>query len=148
MPNLNRVILMGNLTRDPELRQTPSSQSVCNFGLAVNRHYTDGDGQKQQDTTFVDAEAWGRTAEVIDQYLAKGAPILVEGRLKQDQWQDRESGANRSKLKVVVESFEFISSGRNGNEQNPPSDQPKKAEPSRSANRQGGRRTQMAGAGR
>lgn len=145
MPNLNRVILMGNLTRDPELRQTPTNQSVCNFGLAVSRHYTDGDGQKQQDTTFVDAEAWGRTAEVIDQYLAKGQPILIEGRLKLDQWQDRDSGANRSKLKVVVESFEFISGSQDGDERNASSDRPRKVEPSRSANPQGGERTQMAG---
>ena len=109
MPNLNKVILMGNLTRDPELGRTPSDTAVCRVGLAINRNYTDASGQKQKDTTFVDAEAWGRTGEVIAQYLHKGEPILVEGRLKLDQWQDKD-GANRSKLKVVIEQFEFISS--------------------------------------
>ena len=75
MPNLNKVILMGNLTRDPELRQTPNNTDVCQIGLAINRNYTDGGGEKQQETTFVDAQAWGKTGEVINQYLHKGDPI-------------------------------------------------------------------------
>ena len=108
MPNLNRVFLMGNLTRDVELRHLPSNTPVCNFGMAVNRKWTK-DGQTQEEVCFVDCEAFGKTAEVMNQYLAKGRPVFVEGRLKLDQWQDKDGG-NRSKLKVVVERFEFIDS--------------------------------------
>ena len=107
--NLNKVFLMGNLTRDIELKRTPSNNTaVANIGLAVNRQYRAGD-ENREETTFVDCEAWGRTAEVMHQYLAKGRPVLVEGRLKLDQWQDRD-GNNRSKLKVVVENFQFVDS--------------------------------------
>jgi single-strand DNA-binding protein len=107
--NLNKVFIMGNLTRDIELKRTPSNNTaVANIGLAVNRQYRVGDENKEE-TTFVDCEAWGRTAEVMHQYLAKGRPVLVEGRLKLDQWQDRE-GNNRTKLKVVVENFQFVDS--------------------------------------
>jgi single-strand DNA-binding protein len=109
MPNLNRVMLMGNLTRDPELRYTPSNTAVANIGLAINRRWKDQQGQQQEETTFVDCEAWGRTAEVLNQYLKKGRPVYLEGRLRLDQWQDKE-GQNRSKLKVVVETFQFIDS--------------------------------------
>ena len=109
MPNLNRVMLMGNLTRDPELRFTPNNTAVCQVGMAINRRWKDPNGEQKEEVTFVDCEAWGRTAEVINQYLRKGRPIFIEGRLKLDQWQDKE-GNNRSKLKVVVESFEFIDS--------------------------------------
>ena len=107
MPNLNKVMIMGNLTRDPELRYTPNNTAVCNIGIAVNRKWRNQNGEMQEETTFVDCEAWSRTAEVINEYLRKGRPIYVEGRLKLDQWQDKE-GNNRSKLKVVVESFEFL----------------------------------------
>ncbi|MEO0482049.1 MAG: single-stranded DNA-binding protein [Planctomycetota bacterium] len=110
MPNLNKVMLMGNLTRDIEMRHTNSGSGVANFGLAINRVYYVGDGgarEKREETTFVDCEAWGRTGEVMSQYLAKGRPVFVEGRLKLDQWQDQQ-GQNRSKLKIVVESFEFV----------------------------------------
>ena len=107
MASFNKVILMGNLTRDVELRQTPSQQAVANIGLAVNRSYKTREGESRDETTFVDCEAWGRTAEVMAQYLAKGRPVLVEGRLKLDQWQDKD-GNNRSKLKVVVENFHFL----------------------------------------
>ena len=107
--NLNKVFIMGNLTRDIELKRTPSNNTaVANIGLAVNRQYRVGDENKEE-TTFVDCEAWGRTAEVMHQYLGKGRPVLVEGRLKLDQWQDRD-GNNRSKLKVVVENFQFVDS--------------------------------------
>jgi len=110
MPNLNKVMLMGNLTRDPELRFTPNNQAVANIGLAVNRTWFNKQtNEKQEETTFVDCEAWGRTAEVINQYLKKGRPIYIEGRLKLDQWQDKDGG-NRSKLKIVVENFQFIDS--------------------------------------
>jgi single-strand DNA-binding protein len=106
--NLNKVFLMGNLTRDVELKKTPSNMSVANVGLAVNRQYRVND-ENREETTFVDCEAWGRTAEVMGQYLRKGRPVFVEGRLKLDQWQDRD-GNNRSKLKVVIDNFQFVDS--------------------------------------
>lgn len=109
MPNLNRVMLMGNLTRDPELRYLPSNTPVANIGVAVNRRWRNQQGEQQEETTYVDCEAFGRSAEVINQYLRKGRPVFIEGRLRLDQWQDRE-GQNRSKLKVVVESFQFVDS--------------------------------------
>ena len=112
MASFNKVILMGNLTRDVELRQTPSQQAVANIGIAVNRSYKTREGESRDETTFVDCEAWGRTAEVMAQYLAKGRPVHIEGRLKLDQWQDQQ-GQNRSKLKVVVENFQFVG-GREG----------------------------------
>ena len=116
MANYNKVFLMGNLTRDVELKHTPSNQPVANIGLAVNRRYRTKEGENREETTFVDCEAWGRTAEVMNQYLAKGRPVFIEGRLKLDQWQDKD-GSNRSKLRVVVESFEFLDSrgGGDGN---------------------------------
>ena len=115
MPNLNKVMLMGNLTRDPELRYTPNNTAVANLGMAINRTWFNKQtNEKQEETTFVDLEAWGRTAEVLNQYLKKGRPLYVEGRLKLDQWQDKESGANRSKLKIVVETFEFLDSRTGG----------------------------------
>ena len=114
MANYNKVILMGNLTRDPELRHLPSNTAVVNFGLAVNRQWRNQDGEQQEETTFVDCECFGRQGEVINQYMQKGRPLLVEGRLKLDQWQDRE-GNNRSKHKVVVERFTFV--GGRGDEQ-------------------------------
>ncbi len=113
MSNYNKVLLMGRLTRDIELRHTPSNQPVANIGLAVNHHYTTREGEKKEDTAFVDCEAWGRQAEVMSQYLSKGRPVFVEGRLKLDQWQDKEGG-NRSKLKVVIENFQFIDSRNEG----------------------------------
>jgi single-strand DNA-binding protein len=107
--NYNKVLLLGNLTRDPELKYTPSNQAVAQIGLAVNRRYRTKEGEDREETTFVDCEAWGRTAEVINQYLGKGRPVFIEGRLKLDQWQDKE-GQKRSKLKVVVENFQFVDS--------------------------------------
>ncbi len=106
----NKVLLMGNLTRDVELRHTPNNQPVANIGLAVNRKYRTADGEMREETTFVDCEAWGRTAETMSKYLRKGLPVFLEGRLKLDQWQDKDSGQNRYKLKVVIESFQFIDS--------------------------------------
>lgn len=114
MPNLNRVMLMGNLTRDPELRYTPSNTPVAQVGLAINRRWRNQQTNEwQEETTFVDCEAWGKQAETINQYLRKGRPVYIEGRLKLDQWQDKE-GNNRSKIKVVIESFQFIDSQRSG----------------------------------
>lgn len=112
MASFNQVILLGNLTRDVELRHTPSNQAVANIGLAMNRQYQTRDGERREETTFVDCEAWGRQAEVMAQYLSKGRPVFIQGRLKLDTWQDQQ-GQNRSKLKVVVENFQFVG-GRDG----------------------------------
>lgn len=108
MANFNKVILIGNLTRDPELRVTPSGTSICKFGLAVNRTYTTQDGEKRDETTFVDIDAFGKPAEIISKYMAKGRPILVEGRLKLDQWEDKNTGEKRSRMGVVCENFQFL----------------------------------------
>ena len=112
MASFNQVILLGNLTRDVELKHTPSNQAVANIGLAMNRQYQTRDGERREETTFVDCEAWGRQAEVMAQYLSKGRPVFIQGRLKLDTWQDQQ-GQNRSKLKVVVENFQFVG-GREG----------------------------------
>ncbi len=112
--SFNKVFLMGNLTRDIELKHTPSDQSVATIGIAVNRRYTTKDGEKREETTFVDCEAWGRTAEVMSQYLSKGRGVFIEGRLKLDQWDDRETGKKRSKLLVVIENFQFVDSKGGG----------------------------------
>lgn len=108
MANLNKVMLIGNLTRDPEVRYTPKGTAVTDIGLAVNRNYTTDTGEKREDTTFVDITLWGRQAEVVGQYMKKGRPIYIEGRLQMDTWQDKQTGQNRSKLKVIGESFQFL----------------------------------------
>jgi len=113
MASYNRVILMGNLTRDPELRYLPNNTPVVNFGMAMNRRYKDANGEQQEEATFVDCEAFARRAEVINQYMEKGRSLMVEGRLKLDQWQNQE-GQNRSKLKVIVENFTFTDSRSGG----------------------------------
>lgn len=114
MANFNKVFLMGNLTRDIELKHIPSGMAVANIGIAVNDRWKDKDsGEWQERANFVDCEAWGRTAEVMHQYLAKGRPVFIEGRLKLDTWQDKD-GSNRSKLRVVVENFQFIDSRGGG----------------------------------
>jgi single-strand DNA-binding protein len=114
MANYNKVFLMGNLTRDPELRYTPKGTAVADIGLAVNRVRTNDQGQRQEDTTFVDVTLWGRQAELAQQYLGKGRPIFIEGRLQLDTWEDKQSGQKRSKLKVVGERLEFLPDGRGG----------------------------------
>ena len=114
MASYNKVILMGNLTRDPELRVTPSGSSICKLSLAVNRKYRTQDGQDREEVTYVDVDAFGRQGEVISKYLVKGRPLMMEGRLKLDQWQDKQTGQNRSRLGVVLESFQFVDSGRSG----------------------------------
>lgn len=113
MPSYNKVLLMGNLTRDPELRYLPSNTAVVNIGLAINRRWRNQQGEMQEETTFVDCEMFGRRAEVMNQYLRKGQPVFIEGRLRLDQWEDRE-GNKRSKLKVIADSFEFIDSRGEG----------------------------------
>jgi len=111
MAALNKVFLMGNLTRDPELRYTPQGTAVSSFGLATTRRWKSPDGQEREDTVFVDVNAFGRQAEVISEYMTKGRPIFIEGRLKLDQWNDKETGAKRSKLTVTVEGFQFLGPG-------------------------------------
>ncbi len=113
MASYNRVVLVGNLTRDPELRYTPSSMAVTDIGLAVNDKRKNANGEWVEETTFVDVTLWGRTAEVASEYLKKGAPVLIEGRLKLDQWDDKESGQKRSKLKVVGEKMQMLG-GKSG----------------------------------
>src|SRR5690606_7600769 len=112
MSNFNRVMLMGNLTRDPQLKYLPSQTPVVEFGLAVNRRFTSG-GEQREETTFVDCAAFGKPAEIINQYCQKGKAIFIEGRLKYDQWEDKQGGGKRSKLSVVVENFQFLG-GRDG----------------------------------
>lgn len=114
MASFNRVILAGNLTRDPELRYTPKGTAVAKIGMAMNRTWKNESGETKEEVTFVDVEAWGRQAEVIGQYLKKGRPFLVEGRLKLDSWEDKNTHQKVSKLKVVLESFSFIDSPRDG----------------------------------
>ena len=112
MASLNRVLLMGNLTRDVEVKFTANNTAVANIGLALNRRYRSGDEYKEE-TTFVDCEAWGKTAETMGKYLSKGRPVFIEGRLKLDEWQDRD-GNRRTKLVTVVENFQFIDSRPGG----------------------------------
>src|SRR5438876_6355189 len=112
MANFNKVILAGNLTRDPELRYTPKGTATARIGVAINRTWKSETGETKEEVTFVDVDAWGRQAEVISQYLKKGRPILMEGRLKLDQWEDKNTKQKQSKLKVVVENFQFMDSGR------------------------------------
>ncbi len=112
MASFNKVIVAGNLTRDPELRYTPKGTAVARITLAVNRNYTSETGEKKEEVSFVDIDVWGRQAEVIAQYMKKGRPLLVEGRLKQDTWEDKNTKQKQSKLKVVLESFSFIDSNR------------------------------------
>jgi single-strand DNA-binding protein len=113
MPNLNKVMLMGNLTRDPELKYTPKGMAIANLGMAINRVWSNEAGEKQEEVTFIDVEMFGRKAEVVAEYLKKGRPVYIEGRLKLDSWDDKASGQKRSKLKVVGETFEFLG-GREG----------------------------------
>lgn len=113
MASFNKVILLGNLTRDPEVRYTPKGTAVADLGIAVNRTYTAENGEKREEVTFVDVTFWGRTAENAGQYLKKGRPVFIEGRLQLDSWDDKQSGQKRSKLKVVGELLQFLG-GRPG----------------------------------
>jgi single-strand DNA-binding protein len=108
MPNLNKVMLMGNLTRDPQLKHLPGNLVVADFGLACNRRYRTAAGEEKEEVAFVDCAAFGRQAETIGQHCTKGKPLFVEGRLKYDTWDDKQGGGKRSKLSVVVENFQFI----------------------------------------
>ncbi len=107
MHNFNRVILMGRLTRDPELKTLGTDSQVCSFGLAINRNFTDHNGASQEEVTFIECQAWNKLGRIIAERFEKGRPIHIEGRLRYDQWQDEE-GNNRTKLKVVAERFQFV----------------------------------------
>ena len=111
MPNLNSVHLMGNLTRDPEVRYTPKGTAVCDISIAINRLLPDdGSGERREEVTYVDVTLWGKTAENAGQYLAKGRSVFVDGRLALETWEDKQSGQKRSRLKVVAESLQFLGS--------------------------------------
>lgn len=110
MANYNKVMLMGNLTRDPEVRYSSNNNAICKIGLAVNRRYTLADGTKKEEVTFVDCDAFGKTGEAIGKYLSKGKPIFIEGHLRLDEWQDKQTNEKRTKLKVVIDTFQFIDS--------------------------------------
>lgn len=112
MASFNKVILLGNLTRDPEVRYTPKGTAVTDLGLAVNRTYTADNGEKREEVTFVDVTFWGRTAEVAGEYLKKGRPVFVEGRLQLDSWDDKQSGQKRTKLKVIGENMQMLGAPR------------------------------------
>lgn len=114
MANLNKVMLIGNLTRDPEVKHTAKGTVVADLGLAINRVWYNEQNQKQEDTTFVDVTLWGRQAEVAQQYLTKGSPCYVEGRLTLDTWDDKTTGQKRSKLKVVGEMLQLLGSKPGG----------------------------------
>jgi single-strand DNA-binding protein len=129
MASFNKVLLIGNLTRDPELRYTPKGTAVVDVGLAINRRYQ-VEGETKEEVVFVDITFWGRQAETINQYCKKGRPLFVEGRLQLDTWDDRQSGQKKSKLRVVGENFQFLGGPRESGEGDPAS----RAQPSRSAN--------------
>ena len=114
MANLNNVKLIGNITRDPEVRYTPKGSAVADFSLAINRVWKDDSGNKNEETTYVDCVAWAKKAELIGQYVHKGDPLFVDGRLQQDTWEDKATGQKRSKLRVVVDDMQFLSSKREG----------------------------------
>ena len=112
MASFNQVLLIGNLTRDPELRYTPKGMAIAKFGLAVNRTWKTETGESKEEVTFIDIDAFGRQAETIGQYLKKGRPVFIQGRLRLDQWDDKQTGQKRSKLGVVLENFQFIGGPR------------------------------------
>ena len=118
---MNKIILLGNLTRDPQLSYLPSNTAVCEFGIAVNRKFKKQDGTQGEEVLFIDCQIFGKRADVINKYFKKGNPILVEGRLKLDQWQDQQ-GNNRSRHKVFVENFEFVGGNTSNNQSNSQSD--------------------------
>jgi len=108
MASFNKVILLGNLTRDPEVRYTPKGSAVCDLGVAVNRQYTLDSGEKREEVTFVDVVLWSRLAEIAGEYLKKGRPVFIEGRLQLDTWDDKQSGQKRSKLRVIGETMQLL----------------------------------------
>lgn len=135
MASYNKVILIGNLTRDPELRYTQKGTAIAKIGLAVNRTWRDESGAQREEVTFVDIEAFGKQAETIGQYMKKGRPIMIEGRLKLDSWEDKQTNQKRSRLVIVLESFQFLDfGGRSGEEAGErPAPRPAAAAPARPA---------------
>ncbi len=124
MANYNKVVLVGNLTRDPQLSYLPSQTPVCEFGLAINHKWKDKDGQQREDVCFIDCHCFGKQAEIFNQYMKKGRPILIEGRLQLDRWEDKD-GQKRSKHKVNVQSFQFLGQGgQDGGQGRPAPSQP------------------------
>ena len=113
MANLNKVLLIGNLTRDPEIKYTPKGTAIADIGLAVNRTYTTDGGEKREETTFVDVTLWGRVAEIVGEHCKKGRPLFVDGRLQLDTWDDKQTGQKRSKLKVVGDNIQLLG-GKDG----------------------------------
>ena len=115
MANLNKVMIIGNLTADPEVRTTPRGNSVAELRLAVNRVSSgSNDGERREETTYLDVTCWGRTAEIAGQYLAKGRPVFIEGRLQQDTWEDKQTGQKRSKIRIVAENMQLLGSRDGG----------------------------------
>ncbi|MGI5925291.1 MAG: single-stranded DNA-binding protein [Lentisphaerae bacterium] len=136
MASLNKVYLLGNLTRDPEARQLPSGQTVVTMGLAINRSFANARGETREEVCFVEVEVWGRQAEVAGNYLRKGSPVFIEGRLRLDQWDDRETGKKRSRLGVTCERLQLMGAPGQGasyaeddNQQNMPRQAPRQAAP-------------------
>jgi single-strand DNA-binding protein len=115
MPAYNKVMLMGHLTRDPQLKYTPSQMAVADFGLAVNNKFKTKNGETREEVCFVDVTAWGKQAETIHQYLQKGKPVFIEGRLKYDTWEDKNGGGKRHKISVTLEGFQFVGGRDDGN---------------------------------
>ena len=120
MANYNKVALIGNVTRDPELKYTPKGTAIADIGLAVNRTFQPEGGEKQEETTFVDITFRGKQAETIGKYVQKGASLFVEGRLQMDTWEDKQTGQKRSKLKVIGEGFQFLGGKKTGDDQERP----------------------------
>jgi single-strand DNA-binding protein len=147
MASYNKVILMGNLTRDPQLKYLPSQTAVAEFGIAMNRKFRTATGEDREEVTFVDCAAFGKTGELINQYFQKGKPIFIEGRIKYDSWEDKQGGGKRSKISVVIENFQFVG-GRDGGAPGgggPPSEggeAPRQSRPPAGRPPQGGRPSQ------
>ena len=120
MNSYNRVVLIGNLTRDPELRYTPKGTAVARLNMAMNRKWRNNSGETQEDVTYVEVDTFGKQAETLGKYMKKGKPLLVEGRLRFDSWEDKETGKKRSQLRVVLEQFSFLPSGGDRSEQGAP----------------------------
>jgi len=133
MASFNKVILVGNLTRDPELRYTPKGMAIAKVGLAVNRIWRNEAGETKEEVTFVDVDVFGRTAENVGQYMRKGRPILIEGRLRLDQWDDKQTGQKRSKLGVVAETVQFLGSPTGGGSSSEGGEAPRRQAPAPSA---------------
>jgi single-strand DNA-binding protein len=133
MANLNKVLLLGNVTRDPEVRYTPKGSAVCDLGVAVNRSYTTDSGEKREEVTFVDVTLWGRTAEVASEYLKKGRPVFVEGRLQMDTWDDKQTGQKRTRLRVVADNMQLLGGRPPGGGEPPGESRQTSAPPKKSA---------------